>query len=179
MRYLPILTIDDSPKLKKIYKTSFGLAFCRNLTWYNGFEIINGGSYGGKYQDIRNFTLSNNLICIGGSDIHTSEPLNTFIKIKLSDPTNLTIVNIFETMKNNSNHEVIGIKLNPKKVEFPGDLNDFGFYVIEDFINYFLNIDVYQSLSWIIWSGVVYIVIFTSYRKIKKVDLAFLKRKIL
>ncbi|MFW9947472.1 MAG: PHP domain-containing protein [Candidatus Odinarchaeota archaeon] len=145
----------------------------------DGFEIINGGSYGGKYQYIRNFTLSNNLICIGGSDIHTSEPLNTFIKIKLSDPTNLTITNIFETMKTNSNHEVIAIKLNPKKVDFPGDLNDLGFYVIEDFINYFLNIDVYQSLSWIIWSSVVYILNLLSYRKIKKVNLAFLKRKIL
>ena len=145
----------------------------------DGFEIINGGSYGGKYQDIRNFTLSNNLICIGGSDIHTNEPLNTFVRIKLSDPTNLTITNIFETMKTNSNHEVIGIKLNPKEVDFPSDLNDFGFYVIEDFINYFLNIDVYQALSWIIWSGAVYIIIFLSYRKIKKVDLAFLKRKIL
>ncbi|MHA2429981.1 MAG: PHP domain-containing protein [Promethearchaeota archaeon] len=160
----------------------FGVPY--NLTqlrdWgVDGFEIINGGSYGGKYQDIRNFTLSNNLICIGGSDVETNEPLNTFIKIKLSDPTNLTITNIFETMKTNSNHEVIGIKLNPKEVDFPGDLNDFGFYVIEDFINYFLNVDVYQSLSWIIWSGAVYIIIFLSYRKIKKVGLAFLKRKIL
>ena len=160
----------------------FGVPY--NLTqlrdWgVDGFEIINGGSYGGKYQDIRNFAISNNLICIGGSDIHTNEPLNTFLKIKLSDPTNLTITNIFETMKTNSNHEVIGLKLNPKVVDFPGDLNDFGFYVIEDFINYFLNIDIYQSLSWIIWSGAVYIIIFLSYRKIKKVDLAFLKRKIL
>ena len=145
----------------------------------DGFEIINGGSYGGKYQQIRDFCLINNLTCIGGSDIHTNEPLNTFIKIELADPTNLTITNIFETMKTNLHHEVIGLKLYPKKVDFPGDLNDFGFYVIEDFINYFLNIDVYQSLSWIIWSGALYIIIFLSYRKIKKVDLAFLKRKIL
>ncbi|MFX1260225.1 MAG: PHP domain-containing protein [Promethearchaeota archaeon] len=145
----------------------------------DGFEIINGGNYGGKYQLIRDFCLNNNLTCIGGSDIHTNEPLNTFVKIKLSDPTNLTITNIFGTMKTNLNHEVIAIELNPKEVDFPGDLNDFGFYVIEDFINYFLNVDMYQSLSWIIWSGAVYIIIFLSYRKIKTVDLAFLKRKIL
>ncbi|MFX1458397.1 MAG: PHP domain-containing protein [Promethearchaeota archaeon] len=176
--YITVNHYNYDPNPKGGFGVPYSLAQLRD--WgVDGFEIVNGGSYGGKYQYIRNFTLSNNLICLGGSDIHTNEPLNTFIKIKLSDPTNLTITNIFETMKTNSNHEVIGIKLNPKEVDFPGDLNDFGFYVIEDFINYFLNIDVYQSVSWIIWSGAVYIIIFLSYRKIKKVDLAFLKHKIL
>ena len=143
----------------------------------DGFEIVNGGSYGKKSQQIRDYCLSNNLTCMGGSDIHTNEDLNTFIKLKLADPTNLTITNIFETLKNNT-HEVIAINLNPEIVEFPGDLNDFGFYVLEDYINYILNIDVFQALSWIIWSGFIYLIFCFTYRKIKKLDAKHLKHKI-
>ncbi len=143
----------------------------------DGFEIVNSGGYGGKYQQIRNYCVSNNLTCIGGSDIHTNEDLNTFIKLKLTDPTNLTIANIFDTLKDNT-HEVIAINLNPKVVDFSGDLNDFGFYVLEDFINYIINIDTFQAMSWIIWSGLIYLIFNFSYRKIKQVDLKFLKHKI-
>ncbi|MFX0106140.1 MAG: PHP domain-containing protein [Candidatus Hodarchaeota archaeon] len=143
----------------------------------DGFEIVNGDSYGGKYVQLRQFCLSNNLICIGGSDIHINEDLNVFTKLELSDPTNLTIANIFETLKNNT-HEVIAIDLYPNVVDFPGDLNDFGFYVLEDFINYLFNIDLCQALSWIIWSVFIYLIFFISYRKIKRVDIKFLKRKI-
>lgn len=144
----------------------------------DGFEIVNSGSYGWKYQQIRNYCLSNNLTCMGGSDIHTNEDLNTFIKLKLSDPTNLTITNIFNTLKNNT-HQVIAVNLYPNIVNFPDDFNDFGFYFVEDFINYLLNMDLYQALSWIIWSSMIYILIFLIYRKIKNVDLRFLKDKIL
>jgi len=144
----------------------------------DGFEIVNGGSYSGKYKEIRDFCITNNLICIGGSDIHTNEDLNTFIKLKLVDPTNLTIANIFKTLSNNT-HEVIAINLYPEKLDFPSDVNDFGFYVLEGFINYSLNMDVYQTLSWIIWSGLIYLIFCFSYRKIKKVEPEFLKRKIL
>jgi len=144
----------------------------------DGFEIVNGGSFSGKYLYIRQFCLDNNLTCIGGSDIHTSEDLNTIIKMRLTDPTNLTIVNIFETLKNNA-HQVIAITLYPEVVDFPGDLNDFGFYVLEDFINYILNLDVYQALSWMVWSTFGYIVIFLIYHKVKKINLRFLKTKIL
>lgn len=115
---------------------------------------------------------------MGGSDIHTNEDLNTFIKLKLSDPTNLTITNIFNTLKNNT-HQVIAVNLYPNIVNFPDDFNDFGFYFVEDFINYLLNMDLYQALSWIIWSSMIYILIFLIYRKIKNVDLRFLKDKIL
>ena len=143
----------------------------------DGFEIVNGQRYLGKYIPIRQFCLDNNLTCIGGSDIHTNEDLNTFVKLKLNNPTNMTIANIFETMKNNT-HEVIAIDLNPNVVDFPGDLNDLGFYVLEDFINYFLNMDTFQALSWIIWSGLTYLIFFISYRKTKRVNLKLLKRKI-
>jgi len=144
----------------------------------DGFEIVNSGSYGWKYQQIRNYCLNNNLTCIGGSDIHTNEDLNTFIKLTLSDPTNLTIANIFETLKENE-HEIITVSFYPKIVDFPDDLNDFGFYFVEDFINYLLNMDTFQALSWIIWSSMVYVLIFLIYRKIKNVELSFLKDKII
>ena len=143
----------------------------------DGFEIVNGGSHGWKYQQIRNYTITNNLTCIGGSDIHSNEDLNTFIKLKLDDPTNLTITNIFETLKKNE-HEIIAISFYPKVVDFPGDLNDFGFYVLENFINYILNIDINQGLSWIIWSALVYLLILLTYRKIKYTNLKSFKKKI-
>ncbi|MFW9818294.1 MAG: PHP domain-containing protein [Candidatus Thorarchaeota archaeon] len=143
----------------------------------DGFEIVNGGSYSGKYLQIRQFCLDNNLTCIGGSDIHTNEDLNTFIKMKLDDPTNLTITNIFNTLKNNT-HQVIAIDLTPEIVNFPNDLNDLGFYILEGFINYISNMDFYQSLSWLIWSTIGYTLLFLIYRKIKKTDLRFLKNKV-
>ena len=104
--------------------------------------------------------------------------MNTFIKLKLDDPTNLTIANIFEMLRENT-HEVIAINLNPKVVDFPGELNDFGFYIFEDFINYILNIGLYQALSWIFWSLIGYTLLFLIYRKIKNTDLWFLKEKII
>ncbi len=144
----------------------------------DGFEIVNGGSYSGKYLQIRQFCLDNNLTCIGGSDIHTNEDLNTFIKMRLNDPTNLTITNIFETLKNNT-HQVIAIDLYPEVVDFPGDINDFGFYVLEDFINYVLNMDLYQALSWILWLCIGYTLFFLVYRKVKSTNLRILKSKII
>ncbi len=144
----------------------------------DGFEIVNGGSYSGKYLQIRQFCLDNNLTCIGGSDIHTSEDLNTFVRMKLADPTNLTIANIFETLKKNT-HQVIAIVHNPELIDFPGDLKDIGFYVMEDFINYILNINVYQAISWIAWSTGGYIILFLIYQKVKKTTSRFLKTKIL
>ncbi|MFX0022119.1 MAG: PHP domain-containing protein [Candidatus Hermodarchaeota archaeon] len=143
----------------------------------DGFEIVNGGGYSGKYMQIRQFCLDNNLTCIGGSDIETNKDLNTFIKMRLVDPSNLTIANIFETLKNNT-HQVIAVDLYPKIVDFPGDLNDSGFYVLEIFINYILNMDVFQALSWLFWSSFGYTILFLFYRKIRKSNLWFIKNKV-
>ncbi len=142
----------------------------------DGFEIINGGSYN-KYTEIREFCMNNSLICIAGSDIHTNEDLNTFTKLKLDDPNNKTVANIFKNLKNNT-HEAIAIQFYPKIVDMPGDLTDLGFYVLEDFINYFLNIDTYQALSWIIWSSTIYAIFVLFYKNIKRVELKHLKYKI-
>ena len=142
----------------------------------DGFEIINGGSYN-KYTEIRQFCINNSLICIAGSDIHTNEDLNTFIKLKLDDPNNKTVANIFKNLKNNA-HEAIAIQFYPDIVDMPGELKDLGLYVLEDFINYFLNIDAYQALSWIIWSFTIYVLLILFYKKIKKVELKRLVYKI-
>ncbi|TFG19414.1 MAG: hypothetical protein EU533_06815, partial [Promethearchaeota archaeon] len=118
----------------------------------DGFEIVNGGSYSGKYQLIRQFCLDNNLTCVGGSDIHVNEDLNTFIRIRLADPTNKTVENIFQTLQQNL-HQVVAIEFAPKLVNFPSELDDLGFYIFEDFINYLFNIDACQAISWISWSS--------------------------
>ena len=142
----------------------------------DGFEIINGGSYN-KYEEIREFCINNSLICIAGSDIHTNEDLNTFTKLKLDDPSNKTIANIFKNLKNNT-HETIAIQFYPEIVDFPGELTNLGFYVLEDLINYFLNIDTYQALSWIMWSSSIYLIFYLFYKKVKKADINRLINKI-
>jgi hypothetical protein len=143
----------------------------------DGFEIINGGSYGNEYDAIRQFCINNSLICMGGSDIHTNEDLNTFIRLRLDNPTNFTVANIFKNLKNNT-HEVIAVEFYPKRVDFPGWINDLGFYTFEDFFNYILNIDIFQGLSWITWSLITYIIILYGYQKLKKIEVERLKFKI-
>ena len=142
----------------------------------DGFEIINGGSYS-RYEPIRQFCLDNNLICIAGSDIHTNEDLNTFTKLKLDDPNNKTVANIFKNLNNNS-HALVAVQFYDKLFEVPEDTKDLGFYVIEDFINYLLNMDTYQALSWIIWSSSIYLIIYIFYKKVKKADINRIKYKI-
>ena len=106
---------------------------------------------------------------MGGSDIHTNEDLNTFVRLRLTDPTNFTVANIFNNLKNNT-HDVIAVESYPKVVHFPNDMNDLGFYVFEEFANYILNLDTFQGLSWIIWSFVIFITFLIGYLKLKKVD---------
>ena len=142
----------------------------------DGFEIINGGSYS-KYEPIRQFCLDNNLTCVAGSDIHTNEDLNTFTKLKLDDPNNKTVANIFKNLKNNS-HALVAVQFYDKIIEIPGDTTDTGLYVIEDFINYLLNMDTYQALSWIIWSSSIYLIFYVFYKKVKKADINRLINKI-
>jgi hypothetical protein len=152
----------------------------------DGFEITNGGGWGGKYRDIRKFCLNETgeltrkIACIAGSDTHTNQEINTFIRVKV-DPNNLTLANIFATLKNNT-HDVIAIDLYPRVFEFPDSLNwleDIGFGIIESSVNYFSNIDSFQVLSWIIWSCIGYLLLAFLYRQTKKLDLEKVKRKIL
>jgi len=137
----------------------------------DGFEIVNGDDI--KEAGIRNYCLTNlnkyneSLICFGGSDIHTNEDLNAFIKLRLDNPSNKSIDNIFWNLRNNT-HSVITINLRANVVDFPGELKDLGFDIFERFSNYLLNINSNQALSWIIWSSMIYGVIIVVYKKFKR-----------
>ena len=142
----------------------------------DGFEIVNGANYRGKYISIRQFCLDNNLTCTGGSDIHTNEDLNTFIKLRLVDPTNKSIDNIFQTLRKNE-HEVVAIEFFPSVFNLEDDLNDLGFYVFDEFINYMLNTDVFQIISWIAWSSGAYLLFTLIYWRLKKKSITSIRRK--
>lgn len=141
----------------------------------DGFEIINGDHI--QEQEIRQFSLNNNLICVGGSDIHTNEEVNAFVRLTLDDPTNKTVDNIFKNLRNNT-HSVIMVDLYSNIAHFPGELDDIGFEIFEDFINYIFNLNWLQVLSWISWSCFGYVLLLFMYLKIKKTNLNFFKRKI-
>ena len=141
----------------------------------DGFEIINGDHI--QEHEIRQFALNNNLICIGGSDIHTCEELNAFVRFTLDDPTNKSVDNIFKNLRRN-NHSVIMVDLYSNIAKFPGEFDDVGFEVFEDFINYIFNLNWLQVLSWILWSCFGYALFFLAYKKIKHVDLKIIECKI-
>ncbi|HUY01489.1 MAG TPA: PHP domain-containing protein [Candidatus Deferrimicrobium sp.] len=139
----------------------------------DGFEVINGGHQ--QALQIRQFCLDNNLTCIAGSDIHTNEELNTVIKLRLEDPTNLTDASIFENLARND-HEAILIRLYPNKINFP--ISSDIFEVFEDFFNYLLNVNFFQILSWIIWSCIGYSLLIIVYTRIKRANLKKIRDKI-
>ncbi len=123
----------------------------------DGFEIVN---YGEKYpEEQRQFCLDNDLACMGGSDIHGNNPLNTVVKIRL-DPNNLSLDAIFTQLKKNE-HEVL--QLVPHEGRITG--LEFDFY---DFANYFLGLDRFQLLSWWLWSFIFYFGFIGFYSKIRK-----------
>ena len=72
----------------------------------------------------------------------------------------------------------MAVQFYDKIFEIPGDTKDTGLYVIEDFINYLLNMDTYQALSWIIWSSSIYLIFYLFYKKVKKADINRLINKI-
>jgi len=141
----------------------------------DGFEIINGDHI--QEHEIRQFALNNNLTCIGGSDIHTCEELNAFVRFTLDDPTNKSVDNIFKNLRRN-NHSVIMVDLYSNIAKFPGEFDDIGLEIFEDFINYIFNLNWLQVLSWILWSCLTFTIFFLAYKKIKNADLEFVERKI-
>ena len=138
----------------------------------DGFQIIN---YAKVYPEARDFCLNNNLTCIAGSDIHTNEELHTFVKLQLDDPTNKTIANIFHNLARND-HETINVTLYPPRIKVPDALSLFA--IVEDLGNYFLNLDGFQILSWMVWSSVGFVSFLILLRLIKRADLKYLKAKI-
>jgi hypothetical protein len=111
----------------------------------DGFEIINDG----RVYDVRQFCINNNLIAIGGSDVHSNEELNTFVKIQLDDPNNKSVQAIFNALKNNPS-EVIYI-------DYSNPVSSNVFPFIADFWNYLTSLNGYQIMSWIGWALGLYI----------------------
>jgi len=132
----------------------------------DGFEIINSGREqpDADHGYARDFCLQENLTCLAGSDVHTNLDINTFIKFKLNNPTNLTTANIFNHLRNNT-HNAVYVQLNPKRIVLPEALAFF-----QELGNYFLNLDVFQLLSWIGWSTGFFFIFFVLYKKLKGVD---------
>jgi hypothetical protein len=140
----------------------------------DGFEIHGGNK--GK-TNIRDFCIANNLASISASDDHGTKGIDRFVKFKLNSSQSLTLDDIFATLKKNE-HQCIQISTPDywDDVPFKDIFQEFGEF--KRFHNYFFNLDSFQSLSWIIWSSVIYLIVILMIRKIKNIDLETLQRKI-
>jgi hypothetical protein len=111
----------------------------------DGFEIVNMGRQ--VNASITTYCLTNNLICMGGSDSHEFNDLDTFIRLRLDDPQNRSIDAIFQALKRND-HQVVALNRNrPESGGVASNLGSLG--------TLFLGLNTYQRLSWWIWSGIV------------------------
>ena len=155
---------EDSPYTPEEY-LEFGV---------DGFEIINKQDLQSK--EIREFCLDNDLICLSGSDMHYNHELYSFVRLELQDPDDLSLDNIFDSLKNNK-HQTVLIEKHPARVQFSGFWANFG--EVENFSNYLLNLNTYQYLSWILWSLGGYLFVAFLYRRIKRLDVEKLREKIL
>lgn len=141
----------------------------------DGFEIGDGR---GKYREIRDYTLTHNttnnepLIAVEGSDIHTNSELRTFTRLYLTDPNNRSLDHVMENLRRN-NHSVVKMRV-PKY--FDTDIDEF--QVLVDFHNYLMNLDVFQALSWILWSGLVYALAMLGIRRIKRANLKEMEKNL-
>lgn len=140
----------------------------------DGFEIINDGHK--QSEEIREYCLDNDLICISASDMHLNSELSSFMKVEVEDADDIDVDSIFEGLEDND-HEAISVDTTPETISFEGGLAQLK--EIETFINYLLNLDRYQYLSWILWSLGVYFIIAGVYRKIKSLSLKELRYKVL
>ncbi len=129
----------------------------------DGFEIINGGRV--YPAGIRQFCLDNGLACIAGTDEHMNAELNTFVKIQLDDPSNVT--EIFTKLKQNA-HQAVSVQHYLERVSLPGRTWD-GIGVALD---YFLGLDGGQVASWMAWSGGTFVLVIITYVYLKKADVS-------
>ena len=106
----------------------------------DGFEIVNEG--GERALTIREFCIENDLICIAGTDSHANQEINTFIRLRVEDPTNISVHSVFGALAKNE-HKVVAVR----KVYQPFEAEYFGCV-----LRYFICLDSNQLLSWWIWS---------------------------
>jgi len=129
----------------------------------DGFEIINSGHL--KASQIRQFCLDNNLSCLAATDAHMNPELNSFVKLKLDDPNNMSLAHIFEVLKRNE-HQAIAVSYQENEIDI----------VLPSFIE---NVDLFQHLSWAIWSIISFIAFLLVYRWIKRKDYKKMASKIM
>ncbi len=124
----------------------------------DGFEIINGDDL--RAPEIREFCLANNLICMAGTDEHGNQELTNIVKLYLPDPSNKSLDAIFSALRDNT-HETVLIIQYPERVSLS---NEFA----ERFVNYQLGMTWGQSISWLIWSVLMYSLLFVLLKKLEK-----------
>ena len=110
----------------------------------DGFEIVNGANFYGSTT--RQFCITNHLACMAGSDMHMNYELNTFVRLRLPDPTNRSIAAIFTALKNNT-HQCVSISA--FNYDLDADERDLLTY-------YFQHLDGGQVSSWIAWSIITF-----------------------
>lgn len=156
------------------YGTPYTLKELRN--WgVDGFEIVNGG--GLQAEEIREFCLDNDLICLSVTDMHGNEELDSFTKFKLDDPDDIDLDSIFDSLYENK-HECVAININPKYANIPL-LDTLELGIFRKFAEYLLNLDRFQCLSWIIWSCGIFALFSYTFKRAKRLDVNQLKEKIL
>lgn len=118
----------------------------------DGFEIVNGGSFGGGFSDIRDFCVKNGLACLTGTDMHESRELNSFVRLTLEDPKDRSVDAIFKALRKNE-HECVAIPAMDYDHRFrpEADFEEIGLMK-----EYFLTLDPLQSLSWALWSVLIF-----------------------
>ncbi len=114
-----------------------------------GFEIANGG--GSRDDRIRQFCMNNSLVCISASDDDSNQPIPSFTRLRLPDPANKSVHAIFAALRNYSSTECVIIWQNQNHVDWPDALDEFR--PAGNFLNYMVNLELGQSISWFVWSG--------------------------
>ncbi len=137
----------------------------------DGFEIVNGAR--DFPAAITAYCIANNLACIGGTDEHMTKDINTFVKINLTDPSDVSV--IFATLKLNT-HQVVRVEYttNPLSIEEPSR----GINPVMPFVNYFLNLDAGQYASWFAWSSIMYVVFLIFTIMVRRMDTSAVVRKV-
>jgi hypothetical protein len=118
----------------------------------DGFEIVNGG--GERDAGIRTFCIANNLVCLSASDEASGQPISSFTRLKLADPSNRSLDAIFTALKNYTTTQCIAIRQVENGIAWPDELDDFR--ALRNFIVYLRSSDQGQLVSWIAWSCVFF-----------------------
>jgi hypothetical protein len=142
-------------------------------TWgVDGFEIVNGGD--DHSASIKAYCLANNLACVGGTDEHMNKDVNTFMKISLLDPSNVT--ELFTVLKTNA-HQVVRVEFTTNPLGIGGSSRVPN--LARPLVNYFLNLDAGQYVSWYAWSGILFVTVLLFTFAIRNIDASLVEKKVI